>query len=225
MRPISMMILAGALLSAPASVVAQESWDLKSALKQIDKATKKVGRVTADVSWSEKLENGSVEGEGTFVADLAGMIRAEVAGNSPRTVLLVPPLLHIYRPYKKLAETYYLGDHPELLVQYVLLGFSPRGSGLKKDYHVKLIREDRVGDRAALLFTLDPKNKQLKEILSAVQLWIDLETWLPAGQRVVHQPSGLTIEVRYTSMTPAEGATAQTFQVDWPEGTDKRAVR
>lgn len=225
MRRTLLVFLVGAVLGSAAPAEAQDSWDVKSALKQIDKATKKIGRVTAEVSWSEKLANGTVDGTGTFVADLAGMIRAEVAGNSPRTVLLVPPLLHIYRPYKKLAETYYLGDHPELIVQYTLLGFSPRGSDLKKHYHVKLIREDQVGDRAALLFTLDPKDKQLKAVLSAVQLWIDVETWLPAGQRIVHQPSGLTVEVRYGSMTAADEVSQATFLVDWPEGTDKRAVR
>ena len=107
-----------------------------------------------------------------------------------------------------------------MLVQYLLVGFEPSGSALKKQYEVKLIREDDLDGRGALQFTLVPKSQEVAEIVPVIMLWIDETSWLPAQLVIRHRTGGLQVTVRYGEMTSQDDEPADVFRADWPDGTE-----
>jgi len=219
------VVTAAVLFAAPAA--AQEegekttTWTLKSALKQMDKATKGLSGVAADVEWDQTAQSQRISGSGTVHMSFDGRMRAKVGGNAPRTILVLLPYVFVYRPDSNTVESYSTISSPDLLVPHVLTGFTPSGSGLKKEYNVRLIREEDLDDRKTLFFTLSPKSKELRAVISTVQLWVDQETWLPAQQLILHEKSRLRIRVRYLSVSGENDLPDTLFRPDWPEDAEK----
>ena len=127
----STLPIALALISAFSTGVlaqAESAWTVKSALKQIDKALAELRGLSGEVQWNEVLDGRTVQGSGAFHLSFAGKLRAELGGSNARTVLVTPLYLHVYKPAEELAQIYYLPSQPELLAQYVMIGFVPAGS-------------------------------------------------------------------------------------------------
>ena len=212
--------IAGAsLFTAAGAAEPQPAWTLKDALKQIDRAVKDLRGLTADVRWEEQIESQKVEGQGKVWIRLDGRFRGEVEGSNPRTIVVVPGMVHVYRPLDGTAEAASTAENPGRLVQYALLGFTPAGSALKKGYEVSLIREDELDGQRVLLFTLVPKSEAIRASLPNIMLWVDTTTWLPAGQLFRDGGGVLRITTRYTHVTPQSDLPDERFEPAWPEGT------
>jgi outer membrane lipoprotein-sorting protein len=194
------------------------TWTVKSALKQVDEATKDVRGIAAEVHWNQLIGSTTIDGAGRLRVTMDGKLRADVEGNAPRTIIGIPPRFYVHDRVSERVDVYDMFTRPNLLVQYILLGFSPRGSDLKKLYEVKLIRESTLDDRRVLQFSLTSKSKLIAGSISVMQLWIDMETWLPAQQVILHT-GGLQITVRYLQITRDDDLSDSLFQADWPEGT------
>ncbi len=212
-------IACASVCTAVGAAEPEAPWTLKDALKQIDRAMKDLRGLTADVQWEERIESDKVEAQGKVWIGLDGRFRGEVAGSNPRTILLVPGTLQVYRPLDGTAEVSSPAANPNRLVQYALVGFAPAGSALKKDYEVSLIREDDLAGQKTLLFTLVPKSEPIKAAVPNLMLWVDTTTWLPAKQLFRHGGGVLQVTVRYTAVTPHNDLPAERFQAAWPEGT------
>lgn len=194
-------------------------WTVKSALKQIDKATRGWRGVTAEAHWDEQFQSSHITGSARVHVRSLGELRGEVGGANPATVLVSPLYIHRYDPARQTVRSTYAPKHPDLLVQYVLLGFVPTGTALKKDFKVNLVREEVVDGRSTLMFTLVPRSEDLQAVIQPITLWIDTTTWLPAQQRIRHNDGGVQITVRYLEMTRADDLPNDLFRPDWPEGT------
>jgi len=216
----AMAIVGASLFTAAGAAEPPPAWTLKDALKQIDRALEDLSGLTAEVAWEEQVESEKVEGRGKVWISLDGRFRGEVEGGNPRTMLLVPGTLHVYRPLDGTAEVSSTVDNPERLVQYALLGFAPAGSALKKQYEVSLIREEELDGQHVLLFTLVPKSEKLKAVIPNVMLWVDTATWLPARQLFRHGGGFLQITTRYSNVTPESDLPDERFEPVWPEGTE-----
>jgi outer membrane lipoprotein-sorting protein len=134
-------------------------------------------------------------------------------------VLIVTPAVHLYRPEQKKVEIFDTIKDKDIVLKYILLGFQPRGSDLKRSYDVELVREDELATGNALLFTLTPKLlKKAVPTISGIMLWIDEISWLPA-QLIIRREGGQQITVRYGAMTEQQELPADTFRADWPADT------
>jgi outer membrane lipoprotein-sorting protein len=213
-----LVALFAALVLSPE--VGAEGWTVKRALREIDRALSDLRAVEVRAEWNELFESQRVDGAATMWIDLAGRVRADVEGDNPRTILSVPPYLWIYRPLEGAVERFFVDDQPDLLAQYVVVGFVPGGSALNKRYKVKLVREDELDGRLALLFELVPKDEAARAAVPAIMLWVDRTTWLPAQQLIRHGAGGLQVTVRYVDLTPVEQLPAGKFRPQWPEGTE-----
>jgi len=210
-----LLILVAAFAEAGAA-----EWTVKAALKQIDRATEGMRGLTGKVDWTEQIEGQRFEGSGDLWVDLAaGQMRAEITGNNPRTVIVTLTRVHMFTELNKTAKTYANVYHPDLLAQYLLVGFMPRGNMLKQWWKVESVRETDLDGRQALYLVLKPKDKLVAQAIPFIGLWVDQTNWLPAQAMVRQDTGGLTIDVHYSELAPMERFDPDRFRPDWPEGT------
>jgi len=200
----------------------ETEWTLKRALKQMDRATKQREAISGNIEYEELYRSRTVSGSGQIHVRFDGKVRAEIGGSSPRTFLLKPPYMQIYRPVDESVEILTMGVNPDMLAQYALLGFVPAGSEMKRAYNLTLLEQTVEEGRELLVFNLEPKDKRARQIVTKIRLMIDTANWLPAGQLLYHKPSGIQVTVRYSDLAEADLPTTM-FKSDWPEGT--RVIR
>ena len=213
-------ILLGAL---GANVHAEgDSTALNAALKQVTAALGDVRGVVADVEYAEVVNRRPINGTGKVYVNLRGAMRAEIGGDEPRTILFLPPNLYVYRPADKSVKVNDLTDNPDRLAQYLMLGFSPAGSAMKKAYDVRLVDNATLEGKPVLSFLLTPKSKKAKDAARAIariQLWVDPATGLPAQHQIVHSQGVVELNVRFLNATRDDALPDALFRPQWPEGT------
>jgi outer membrane lipoprotein-sorting protein len=208
-------------LLATCANAAKESEATIAALKQVTKATKGLRGVVADVDYSEILGKRTINGSGKLYVHFAGILRVEIGGDEPRTVLFTPPLLYIHRHADKVVEIYDVTSNPHRIGQYVMLGFVPNGNALKERFNVQLVDNGTLDGKPVLNFLLTPhpkKNKMAAGAIARIQLWVDPESGLPAQHEIVHAAGEARLKVRYLSISSDDELPDSLFRPDWPEG-------
>ncbi len=79
-----------------------------------------------------------------------GQIRVDITGDDEMTIICNRTEMYLYEPKRSLVHEYKLGKHPDKLAQYALLGFAPRGTGLKKDFILTLLEEATLDNHNTL---------------------------------------------------------------------------
>jgi outer membrane lipoprotein-sorting protein len=207
-------------LLATCANAAKESEATIAALKQVTKATKRLRAIVADVDYSEIVGKRTINGSGKLYVHFAGILRVEVEGDEPRTVLFSPPSLYIHRHADKVVEVYDVTSNPHRIGQYVMLGFVPTGNALKERFNVQLVNDDTLDGKPVLNFLLAPhpkKNKMAAGAIARIQLWVDPETGLPAQHEIVHAAGEAQLRVRYLSVSPDDELPDSLFRPDWPD--------
>jgi outer membrane lipoprotein-sorting protein len=194
-------------------------------LKQVDKATKGMRGLTGEMTLVDQqgsTEVGSMEGKVSILMD--GRVRLEAEGQDPKTVLCVPGKMFVYVPEESLVTEYALAKHLDKLAQYTLVGFSERGTGLKKDHLVTLVEESELEGHSTVLLELTPKSDRLRGSISKIRLWIDQATWLPVQQRIFHSSAETHLTVRYANLSRNDKLSMDPFKPKWPKGTRKQKL-
>ncbi len=83
-----------------------DSGSVNAALKQVSKATKGVRGIVAEVEYTETVGKRPINGSGKLYVSFDGMVRAEVGGDTPRTLIFTPPYLYIHREADHTVEIY-----------------------------------------------------------------------------------------------------------------------
>jgi outer membrane lipoprotein-sorting protein len=201
--------------------VAKTSSEATAAMKQVSKAIKGVRAIVAQVEYTETVDRRTVTGTGTLSISFDGLARVDIGGHEPRTVLYFPPYLYLHRKTEEIVEVYNVALNPNRLAQYVLLGFVPAGTDMKKDYKVGLVDNASLDDKPVLNFLLTPKSKAAAKTIARIMLWVDPETGLPRQQQIIHAVGGTELFVRYLSISEEEALPDTLFHATWPEGTTK----
>lgn len=219
-RPAAIIVLALVVcLTANAPLAAD--WSLDSALKQIDDATRGVRGLTGEVSVKDQRgeETRTLEGSVSIMMD--GRMRIEVNEEPPRTILCTGGKMFVHQPAKSLVTEYKLGQNPDSLPQYGLVGFSPAGTRLKKDHLVTLVEESTLDGHSVLMLELTPKSEKLRGAIQKIHLWIDQAHWLPLQQRIFHTAAETFLTIRYDNLSRNDRLDPKTFAPKWPKGTRK----
>jgi outer membrane lipoprotein-sorting protein len=191
-------------------------------LKQVDKVTKGVKGITAQVTLIDVEAGAEKTNEtGTAFVSMDGKLRIELSGDDPKTILCTPTDLFVHSPSKMVYEQFKLQQHPERLEQYALLGFAPSGSALKKDFLITLIEESSLEGSKVALLELTPTQDDLRAAVSKIQLWIDQSTYLPIQQRMFHGSADTHLTVSYRDVSRDDKLDQAKFKPDWPKGTKK----
>ena len=221
MRGIRMAGWVVASLLAICGSAAGDSDAANAALKQITKATKGLRGIVAEVEYSEIVGKRSINGSGKLYVHYAGILRVEVGGDQPRTVLFSPPFLYTHRHANQVVEISDVRSNPHLLGQYILLGFATTGKDLKQHFDVRLVENSTLNGKPVLNFLLTPKPKKSKEAAGAIariQLWVDPQNGLPVQHEIVHAAGEVQLRIRYLSVSRDDELSNSLFRPDWPDG-------
>ena len=192
-----------------------------AALKQVGKAAEGWRGLVADVEYSEIVSKRSINGSGKLYAHFTGILRVEIGGDEPRTILLARPWLYIHRHADEVVEIYDVMSNPHRLGQYVALGFVPNGRELKDHFNVQLVENSTLDDKPVLNFLLTPhpkKSKAAAKAIARIQLWVDPQTGLPAQHQIVHAAGEAQLNVRYLGISRDDELPDSLFRPDWPDG-------
>lgn len=214
------ILILAACLAATVGSAGETDKAASDALKQVSRAIEKVVGIQAEVEYSEIVWDKPIKGTGTIFVRFDGRARLEIGGESPRSVLLIPPYLYIHTHAEERVELFDLTFNPNRLGQYVMLGFAPAGSELKKKYGVVLTGGDALDGSPAISFLLTPKSKEVAAAIARIQLWVDPTSGLPLRQEVVHALADTKLQVRYLNMTLRDDLDPELFLPNWPEGTE-----
>ena len=219
-RSIPVGLLVMAIMAGVTAAAATPSVD--SVLKQVDRVTKGMKGIIAEVTvvGTEAGEEKTNE-TGTAYVSMVGQIRIELTGDDPQTILCTPSDLFFHHPSKMTVTQFKLQQHPERLEQYTLLGFSPSGSALKKDFLVTVIEESSLDGSKVYQLELTPKQDDLRGTVSKIHLWIDQSTYLPIQQRIFHSSADTYLTVSYRDVSRADELDQARFKPSWPKGTKK----
>jgi outer membrane lipoprotein-sorting protein len=202
--------------------VGAQGWNLEDALKQIDKATKGIKGVTAEVELSDvKGGEETTASSGKVSVSFQGKSRFEMSDDDSTTILCTPSVMYIHRPSQMTVEQFQLPQHPEKLAQYTLLGFQPTGQAMKKNFLVTMLEEDSLDGKRVVLLELTPKKENLRAVIGKIHLWIDQSNWLPTQQRIYHGASETYLTVRYGNVARNDSLNEAIFKPNWPKGTKK----
>ena len=114
-----------------------------------------------------------------------------------------------------------LAQHPEQLEQYALLGYSPAGSQLKKDFLLTVIEESSLDGNKVVLLELSPTRDEVRAKVHKIHLWIDQATYLPAQQRMFYGAADTYLTIRYSDVSREDKVDQAKFKPKWPKGTSK----
>ena len=200
--------------------VAGEPGSVGAALKQVSKSTKGVRGIVAEVEYTETIGKRTINGSGKLYVSFEGLVRAEVGGDAPRTLIFAPPYLYIHRVADRTVEVYDVTFNPHLLGQYVLLGFVPNGKDMKKMFKVELVQNTALDGSPVLNFLMTPKAEEVARAIARIQLWVDPESGLPAQHKIIHAMGESRLDIRYLSMSRDDELSRSLFQPRWPAGTE-----
>ena len=138
-----------------------------------------------------------------------------------RTILRNGDNIYIYTPGLKQVEEYNIGKNRDLADQFLLLGFGTSGSDLQKGFKIRLVGEDKIGDKNDVELELTPESAAVLKQFSKIQIWLDENTWLADQEQFTETGSGDYLTVRYTKMVRNPNISDSQFKPHWPKGTEK----
>jgi outer membrane lipoprotein-sorting protein len=220
-----MMVLATVLvLCGPLSAAGQApTWTLTEILKQIDRGAKQFKTLTADVERTKVtvVVNDHSTESGQIRIRRDSKMRIDLTMPDPRTILRTGDKLYIYNPKIHRVEEYDLGQHRELLDQFILLGFGTNADSLRKNYTMTVEGEENLGSQKTVRLQLVPKDGEVLKEISKIELWLDEATWTPAQQKFYETGSGDYFTVRYANVVRNVPISDSRFRQDWPAGVTR----
>lgn len=219
------MALGGLAFADPAARAAAQAGNLTLAdiLRQVDRGAKEFQSLTADVERTKVtvvVDDHSTE-SGQIRMRRDGKMRIDLNSPDQRTILRINDKLYIYNPKIRRVEEYDLGQHRALLDQFILLGFGTTADNLRKSYLVSVDGEEALGSQKTVRLQLIPKDNDVREEISRIDLWLDQATWIPAQQKFYETGSGDYFTVRYTNVTRNVPIPDSRFRQNWPAGVTR----
>jgi outer membrane lipoprotein-sorting protein len=223
------MLAAVALVGLPFAGLASSAaaqggtWTLAAILRQVDRGAKEFQSLTADVERTKVtvvVDDHSTE-SGQIRLRRDARMRIDLTSPDPRTILRVGDRLYIYNPKIRRVEEYDLGQHRALLDQFILLGFGTTADSLRKSYLMTVDGEETLGTQKTVRLQLTPKDDEVRQEISRIDLWLDEATWIPAQQKFYETGSGDYFTVRYTNVARNVPISDARFRQNWPAGVTR----
>jgi outer membrane lipoprotein-sorting protein len=191
--------------------------DLQEILSHINETSKRLKTLSANLEYTKVtvvVNDKSTEvGQIFYGNGKPPEVLIDFKSPDPKTILLKKNKAEIYLPSVNEIQEYNLGQHRELVQQFLLLGFGTDTGDLQKSYALKLTGEEDIeGDSTAVL-ELTPRNASVSAQLAKVQLWISEESWLPVQQKFI-EPGGDYLLTRYTAVKVNRELPSSKFEID-----------
>ena len=194
---------------------------LENVLSMMDNAGKGFKTLTASIEhikYTAVVKDTSTETGKIWVRKDSKM-RIDFEKPDPRTIIRDGDHLYIYTPKIKRVEEYNIGQHRDVVDQYLALGFGSQSENLKKNFQISLLNEDSLDGKKMAVLELVPRTDEVKKQISKIQIWVDEASWLPVQQKFFETDSGDYFISRYTSVLENLKIGDGKFKPDWPKGT------
>lgn len=96
---------------------------------------------------------------------------------------------YVYTPSAKQVMKYPLGNDPQAVNQYLLLGMGATGADLTRAFTVTLDGLTQLNGQDTVELTLTPRSNKLKSKLTRLDIWYNPRTWIGVQQKI-SQPGG-----------------------------------
>ena len=202
------------------------TWELKDALKQVDRQAEDFQTAMARVEVVRRDMGGQELGRemGTVFMDRKGRIRLDVDAPNQRTLLVTQSYLYIHFPAEKRVESYKLSKHKGRMEPFIRLGFTDSGKDLEDGYLLTSLGERDIGSNRTLGLELTPEKEKARAVMGKAQLWIDQASWTPAQQVITASSRGEEITLTYSFVARNLQLNPDLFEAKWPRGTDKQRM-
>ncbi len=213
---------AAPVVSSAAKRQGHSNWTWPAVRDQLDREAKDFHSLSATMERTKVtvvVNDRSTETGDIFVR--GDKMLLQFKSPDERTILRTGDNLYIYNPGLKRVEEYNLGKNRALVEQFLQLGFGSRGSELEKDYRVKVLPEENIGNQPAVVLELIPESPQVLHEISKIEIWLSEATWLPVQQQFFEAGSGDYSIVKYSNVVRNPGIPEARFRPNWPKGTQK----
>jgi outer membrane lipoprotein-sorting protein len=228
MKKILLSLIAATVLAAAPAIAdgPKITWELKDALKQIDRQADDFETAMARVEIVRRDMGGTELSRetGTVFMDRYGKIRLDADAPNQRTLLVTKSYLYIHYPAEKRVESYKLSKHKGRMEPFIRLGFTDSGKDLEDGYLLTAIGERDIGSNRTLGLELTPEKEKTRAVMGKAQLWIDQASWTPAQQVITASSRGEEITLTYSFVARNLELNPDLFDNKWPRGTDKQKM-
>jgi outer membrane lipoprotein-sorting protein len=199
-------------------------------LSKMDQAAPKFSTMSADltrVTYTKVIDDKSIESglirlKKTSPRDLRVLI--DFTKPDVKTVAFHGRKGEIYYPKLKTVQEYDLGEHANLIDQFLLVGFGSSGKDLKANYSVKVSGEETVGGISTTKLELLPLVGEVKEKLRKVELWIADNGSYPVQQRFM-QSSGDYYLFTYSGVKINPPLRDDELKLNLPKGVKREQLK
>lgn len=174
----------------------QPPWTLPQVLDQLTAAAPRIHSVEASAA---VIDYTALVDEADHSA---GKLYFERSDHGPRYVLdltqpaatakkllYVDHTAYVYTPSAKQVMKYALGNNPQEINQYLLLGMGATGADLTQAFTVTLDGPAQLNGQDTVELTLTPRSDKLKSKLTRLDIWYNPRTWIGVQQKI-WQPGG-----------------------------------
>jgi outer membrane lipoprotein-sorting protein len=196
---------------------------LDAVLSAIDKAAANLHSLIAQAeaqTYTAVVQDTSTEAGTLYYERRHGAPELALDLSNPAPKIFIYKNQHgwLDQPAIKQVQEVDLSKHQSLVEQFLLLGIGGSGHGMLKSFDVSLAGQQAIGAVNTTKLHLVPKDSDLKDKVSAVDLWYDPQTWIVVQQQFF-MPGGDYRLYRYSNLTPNARVPVEKFDTSFPGST------
>lgn len=222
-RPFNLALIF--FVSTTLAVPAPAAETLTELLSRMDKSAGVFSTLTASLrqlQHTEILKTNDVETAQVKLKRTKGGLVGRVDFNEPnrRTVALHERTVEQFFPKSNTVQVTDVGKLGRQLDQFLLLGFGTSGKDLQRDYNVRLIGPEAVGDKETTHIEIVPKSKEALEYFKKAQLWIASGAAYPVQEKIYTNEQDYWL-INYTEVKLNVPLTDQELELRLPAGAKR----
>ncbi len=194
-------------------------------LSKMDQAAPSFTGMTAELKklTYTKVIDDKGEESGTFQLRKAKgglQVLIDFTKPDPRVISFQGKKAEIYYPKINTLQEYDLAKKPDLVEQFLLVGFGTTGKELAANYAVKWIGEETAAGQKTMHLELVPKLAARREKLQKLDLWMAENGAYPVQQRF-NEPSGNYTQFTYSGIKLNPPLTEAAMQIKVPKNVKR----
>jgi outer membrane lipoprotein-sorting protein len=125
-----------------------------------------------------------------------------------------------YFPQSNVVELYDVGKYGDQLDQFLLLGFSTSGKELRRNYNLRLVGTETVGEKVTTHIELTPKSKEAQEIFKKADIWLAQDATYPVKEKIHKNDQDYTL-ITYSDVKLNPPLSDKDLELNLPPGVKK----
>ena len=196
---------------------------LDAILARMDKAAPTFHSMTANVDMVEyqKILNDSTNDKGNLKMQRKGKDVRAIVAFTDRTIGFLGKIVRVYFPNNNTYTDYDAGKNTDVVNEFLLLGFGSSGKELAQSYDITSGGVENLAGQNVSKLLLIPKNPQVRQRLTKVEVWIPADGANPVQQQF-YEPSGNWRKVTYSNIVINPPNITGSLELKLPPGAKRQ---